>query len=123
MDKNKFKNLQHQRRKKRVRKKITGEAERPRLTVFRSLRHVYAQLIDDDNGVTLMATSTLNKEVADQCKKGTGNVEAASLVGQELARKAMAVGIRQVRLDRNGYKFHGRVKAVAEAARKAGLVF
>jgi len=124
MDKHKFKDFQHRRRKRRVRKKVTGEADRPRLTVFRSLRHIYAQLVDDDNGVTLMSASTLNKEVADQCNnKGTANVEAATLVGQELARKAMAVGIRQVRLDRNGYKYHGRVKAMAEAARKAGLVF
>jgi len=124
MDKHKFKDFQHHRRKRRVRKKVTGEADRPRLTVFRSLRHIYAQLVDDDNGVTLMSASTLHKEVADQCNtKGTANVEAASLVGRELARKAMAVGIRQVRLDRNGYKYHGRVKAMAEAARKSGLVF
>jgi len=123
MDKHKFKNFQHRRRKRRVRKNVTGEADRPRLTVFRSLRHIYAQLVDDDNGVTLMSVSTLNKEVADQCQKGTANVEAAVLVGRELARKAMAVGIRQVCLDRNGYKYHGRVKAMAEAARKAGLLF
>ena len=123
MDKQKFKNFQHHRRKRRVRKKVTGEADRPRLTVFRSLRHIYAQLVDDDNGATLMSASTLSKEVADQCNKGTANVEAATLVGRELARKAMAVGIRQVRLDRNGYKYHGRIKALAEAARKAGLVF
>jgi large subunit ribosomal protein L18 len=123
MDKHKFKNFQHHRRKRRVRKKVTGEPDRPRLTVFRSLRHMYVQLVDDDNGATLMSASTLNKEVADQCVKGTANVEAAALVGRELARKAMAVGIRQVRLDRNGYKYHGRVKAMAEAARKAGLVF
>ena len=123
MDKHKLKNFQHHRRKRRVRKKVTGEADRPRLTVFRSLRHIYAQLVDDDNGATLMSASTLTKEVADQCNKGTANVAAATMVGQELARKAMAVGIRQVRLDRNGYKYHGRVKALAEAARKAGLVF
>jgi len=123
MDKHKFKKFQHHRRKRRVRKKVTGEADRPRLTVFRSLRHIYAQLVDDDNGATLMSASTLSKEVADQCNKGTANVEAATLVGRELARKAMAVGIRQVRLDRNGYKYHGRIKALAEAARKVGLVF
>jgi large subunit ribosomal protein L18 len=123
MDKHKFKNFQHQRRKRRVRKKVVGDAERPRLTMFRSLRHMYAQLIDDDNGTTLMSVSTLSKEVADQCRKGTGNVEAATLVGRELTRKALAVGIRQIRLDRNGYKYHGRVKAMADAARKAGLVF
>ena len=123
MDKRKIKNSQHLRRKRRVRKKVAGDADRPRLTVFRSLRHIYAQLIDDDNQTTLMSASTLHKEVVDQCNKGTANIEAATLVGQELARKAMAVGIRQVRLDRNGYKYHGRVKAMAEAARKAGLVF
>ena len=123
MDKHKFKNFQHQRRKRRVRKKVVGDAERPRLTMFRSLRHMYAQLIDDDNGTTLMSVSTLSKEVADQCRKGTGNVEAATLVGRELTRKALAVGIRRIRLDRNGYKYHGRVKAMADAARKAGLVF
>lgn len=123
MDTCKFKNFQHRRRKRRVRKKIAGEADRPRLTVFRSLRHTYAQLVDDDNGVTLMAANTAQKEIADQCTKGTANVKAATLVGKELARKAMAVGIRQVRLDRNGYKYHGRIKAMAEAAREAGLVF
>lgn len=123
MDKHKFKNSQHNRRKQRVRKKVSGEADRPRLTVFRSLRHIYAQLVDDDNGVTLMSASTLQKEVSDQCTKGTANIEAATLVGKELARKAITVGIRQVRLDRNGYKYHGRVKAMAEAARETGLVF
>ena len=81
MDKQKFKNFQHRRRKRRVRKKVNGGADRPRLTVFRSLRHIYAQLIDDDNSVTLMSVSTLNKEVTDQCKKGTGNMMCTVGIG------------------------------------------
>ncbi|MBN1845100.1 MAG: 50S ribosomal protein L18 [Sedimentisphaerales bacterium] len=122
MDKNVFKQFQHRRRKRRVRKKVFGSVERPRMSVYRSLRHMYVQLIDDDNGATLVAASTLTKEVADQCKQ-TGNRQAATLVGQVLARKALDIGIHQVRFDRNGMKYHGRIQAMAEAARKAGLVF
>ena len=122
MTKEKTKNKRWSRRKSRVRKKVYGDGNRPRLTVFRSLRHVYAQIIDDDNGVTLVAASTMNKDFADQDKFG-GNIEAATEIGKDLARKAMAVGIRQVRFDRNGYKYHGRIKALADAARESGLAF
>ena len=121
MSKEKHKKVKWQRRKKHVRKKIWGDPDRPRLTVFRSARHIYVQIIDDDNGATLVSAGTLNKDFADR-QKG-GNVQAATAVGQELARKALAVGIRQVKFDRNGYKFHGRIKALADASREAGLVF
>ena len=122
MIKEKIKGKRSSRRKKRERKKIYGDADRPRLTVFRSLRHIYAQIIDDDNSSTIVAASTMNKEFADQGKPG-GNTEAAAQVGHDIARKAIAVGIRQVRFDRNGYKYHGRIKSLADAAREAGLAF
>lgn len=122
MIKEKIKEKQWRRRKKRVRKKICGDGERPRLTVFRSLRHIYAQIIDDDNNTTLVAAGTLSKEFADKGKSGS-NMAAAAQVGHDLARKALAVGIRQIRFDRNGYQYHGRIKALAEAARENGLVF
>ena len=110
------------RRHLRIRQKVVGTAERPRLSIYRSLRHMYAQLIDDVSGGTLVGASTLSEKLA--AETGTsGNVSAAEKVGEALARKALALGIRRVCFDRNGYKFHGRVKALAEAARKAGLVF
>ncbi len=119
MDKNKFLSKRWSRRKARVRKKVDGSVDRPRLTVFRSLRHVYAQVIDDVNGVTLVAASTVSEKLGDKA----GNVAAAEKVGEAVARKAIDVGIHQVRFDRNGYKYHGRVKALADAARKGGLTF
>ncbi|MCP4709107.1 MAG: 50S ribosomal protein L18 [Planctomycetes bacterium] len=122
MNHQKFKNTRRLKRKRRVRKNVSGDSERPRLSVFRSLRHIYAQIIDDDNGVTVVSASTLSKDVADREKTG-GNKDAASLVGEDLARKAIALGIRQVRFDRNGYKYHGRIRVLAESARKTGLVF
>ncbi len=118
MEKNKFKNLQKTRRKKRVRKKVSGDAQRPRLTVFKSLRHMYAQLIDDEVGCTLVAASTLSEKISEG-----GNVAAATKVGQALAKKAKELGINQVSFDRSGFRYHGRVKAFADAAREAGLVF
>ncbi|MBI9015668.1 MAG: 50S ribosomal protein L18 [Phycisphaerae bacterium] len=118
MEKNKFKNVQKTRRKKRVRKKVSGDAQRPRLTVFRSLRHISAQLIDDEAGCTLVAASTLGEKIS-----SGGNSDAATKVGQVLAKKATELGIRQVSFDRSGFRYHGRVKALAEAAREAGLVF
>ena len=118
MDKNKFKNAQKNRRKKRVRKKVSGDAQRPRLTVFRSLRNISAQLIDDEAGCTLVSASTKSEKIANG-----GNAEAATKVGQALAKKATELGIRQVSFDRNGRRYHGRIKAFAEAAREAGLVF
>jgi large subunit ribosomal protein L18 len=108
------------RRKMRVRKKIFGTAERPRLSVFRSLKNIYAQLIDDVAGQTLTEASTVSKELRGSLKYG-GNVAAAAQVGTLLGQRALAKGIKQATMDRNGYRFHGRVKAVAEAARKAGL--
>jgi large subunit ribosomal protein L18 len=109
-----------QRRDWRSRKKVFGMPERPRLVVFRSSRHVYAQIIDDVAGVTLASASTMTKGVKESLKK-TGNKDAATAVGTALAKRAMEVGIKAVCFDRNRYKYHGRVKALADAARKAGL--
>ncbi|MCK4629547.1 MAG: 50S ribosomal protein L18 [Sedimentisphaerales bacterium] len=122
MNRQKFNATQQTKRKRRVRKKVRGDAQRPRLTVFRSLRHIYAQIIDDEGGFTLAAASTLSDNPGDE-SKNFGNTVAAAHTGQALARKATALGIRQVRFDRSCYKYHGRVKALAEAARKGGLVF
>ncbi len=109
-------------RKKRIRKKISGSPERPRLSVFRSSKHIYAQLIDDDNGVTLLAVSTLRPEVRQQ-EKVKGKIEDAKRVGKMIADGAKAKGITEVVFDRNGFLFHGRVRALATAAREAGLEF
>jgi large subunit ribosomal protein L18 len=110
------------RRKRHVRKKLSGTAERPRLSVFRSSRHIYAQLIDDTAGVTLVAASSKGKLLRDQLSRG-GNRKAAEAVGEALAKKALDVGIKCACFDRGPYKYHGRVKSLAEAARKAGLAF
>lgn len=108
------------RRHRRIRKKIKGTAERPRLCVFRSLRHIYAQLIDDDRGHTLLGVSSLAPEL----KGLTGTkTEVARAVGVLLGKKAVEKGIKTVVFDRGGYKYHGRVKALADGAREAGLVF
>ena len=109
-----------QRRRWHIRKKISGTAERPRLCVFRSAKHIYAQLIDDNAGKTLVAASTVEK-AADGTK--TSTVEGAALVGKLVAEKAVKAGISQVVFDRSGYKFHGRVKSLADAARENGLQF
>lgn len=109
-------------RKKRIRKKISGSSERPRLSVFRSTKHIYAQLIDDDNGVTLVAISTLRPDVRQQ-EKVKGKVEEAKRVGKMIAGEAKAKGITEVVFDRNGFLYHGRVRALATAAREAGLEF
>jgi len=106
----------------RVRKKVFGTPERPRLNVFRSNKHIYAQIIDDLKGHTLVSASTLDKELRDQIENG-GNVEAAAKVGALVAKRALEKGITKVVFDRGGYKYHGRVKALAEAAREAGLEF
>ena len=110
------------RRKLRVHKKLIGMQDRPRLSIFRSNRHIYAQIIDDVAGVTLASASTRGKSVRDGLKH-TGNVEAAKIVGGEIAKQAMQVGIKTVKFDRNRFKYHGRVKALADAARAAGLIF
>lgn len=109
-------------RKKRVRKKVQGTPVRPRLTVYRSLKHIYAQVIDDTSGRTLVAASTVGRDLRDELSK-TGNVEAARAVGQAIGRKALARDITRVVFDRNGYRYHGKIKALAEAAREAGLDF
>jgi large subunit ribosomal protein L18 len=120
MEHQKVKQLQQLRRRQHVRKKIVGTVERPRLTVFRSSKHIYAQLIDDLKGVTLVAASS-------KAKKGNasygGNVKAAAAVGDQLAKSAVGKGITKAAFDRGHYRFHGRVKALAEAARKGGLQF
>lgn len=106
----------------RVRKTLSGTAERPRLSVFRSLNHMYAQVIDDTKGVTLAAASTLDPKVRAEIKFG-GNIEAAKAVGKLLAERAKEKGVEAVVFDRSGYIYHGRVKALADAAREAGLAF
>ena len=109
-------------RKKRIRKKISGSPERPRLSVFRSTKHTYAQLIDDDNGVTLVAISTLRPDVRQQ-EKVKGKIEEAKRVGKMIADEAKAKGITEVVFDRNGFLYHGRVRALAAADREEGLEF
>ncbi len=112
---------QRLRRHKRVRGKIAGTPERPRLNVFRSETNIYAQIIDDVNGVTLVSASSLDKEFS--AKGKGGNVAAATEVGKMLAERAKAKGIENVVFDRGGYLYHGRVKALAEGAREGGLAF
>lgn len=105
--------------KRRIRKKISGTAQLPRLTVFRSNKQIYAQLIDDVNGVTLASASSYNNKAADKLAK----VEQAAVVGKEVAEKAIKAGIQAVVFDRNGYLYHGRVKSLADSAREGGLKF
>jgi len=107
---------------KRIRVKIDGCAERPRLAVYKSGKHIYAQLIDDENHSTLASASTLDKDIREQVKNG-GNVEAAKLVGTTIANKAKEKGVECVVFDRGGFLYHGRVAALADAAREAGLFF
>jgi large subunit ribosomal protein L18 len=114
--------LARRKRKKRIRKKISGSPERPRLSVFRSSKHIYAQIIDDDHGVTLVAVSTLHADVRQQ-EKVKGKIEDAKRVGKMIADQAKAKGITEVVFDRNGFLYHGRVQALATAAREAGLEF
>ncbi len=110
------------RRRKHVRKKVFGTPERPRLNVFRSLNHIYAQVIDDTQGHTLVSASTVDAGVREQLSDKT-KTEQARVVGQVLGERALDKGIKKVVFDRAGYKFHGRVKALADAAREAGLDF
>jgi large subunit ribosomal protein L18 len=110
------------RRKRSIRKRISGNAERPRLSVFRTSMHMYAQVIDDDTGVTLAAASTLSPEVRTQ-REGKKKSELAALVGQLVAQKCQAKYITKVVFDRNGFIYHGRIKAVADGAREGGLDF
>jgi large subunit ribosomal protein L18 len=112
-----------ERRHLRIRRKVAGTAERPRLTVFRSLNHVYAQLVDDLAGRTLLTVSSADKGLASDVKAAKGKVAASKLVGKALAEKAKEKGIATVCFDRGGYLYHGRVKAVADGAREGGLTF
>lgn len=121
MAKTALKNITRLKRQARVRKKVRGTGERPRLNVFKSARHIYAQLIDDARGVTLAACSTLSSDAAETAY--TGNVASATRVGKEIARLAIEKGISSVVYDRNGFLYHGRIKALADAAREAGLRF
>jgi large subunit ribosomal protein L18 len=114
--------LARKKRQRRVRKKIVGSVERPRLCVFRSSKHIYAQIVEDVTGKTLAAASTVAKGVDDSVKY-SGNVEAAKVVGKKIAEAALAKDIKHVIFDRNGFLYHGRVKALADAAREAGLTF
>ena len=114
--------LARAKRKKRIRKKFEGTAERPRLSVFRSEKHIYAQVIDDTQGVTLAAASTLSSEYK-ELEPAKGKVGAAERIGELIAKKAQTKGISKVVFDRNGFIYHGRVQALADAARKAGLDF
>jgi len=122
MNKNIRKQKARLRRKIRGRKKISGTAARPRLCVYRSNAHWYAQLIDDEAGKVLVSAATVQKEVREGLD-GCGNVEAAVRVGKTIAERALAAGIEKVVFDKNGFLYHGRVKALADAAREAGLKF
>ena len=113
---------QRVRRKSRIRKRVTGTQQRPRLTVFRSARHIYAQIIDDTQGRTLVAACSLDKTLT-AAAADTKKVDRATLVGKLVAERAKAKGIDKVVFDRNGFLYHGRVKAVSEGAREAGLQF
>ena len=112
-----------ERRRLRVRRKVSGTPERPRLSVFRSLGQIYCQVIDDAAGKTLVSSSTLSPDLKAALKKGGGNLAAAETVGRTIAERALKAGIKQVVFDRGGRRYHGRVKALAEAARKGGLSF
>jgi large subunit ribosomal protein L18 len=122
MDKNKYLGGQRERRRFRVRKRIRGSAERPRLSVSRTHRNLTCQIIDDSSGKTLVSVGTGDKDVRGNVKYG-GNKTAAQTIGKLLAEKAIAAGIKQVAFDRGSFKYHGRVAALADAAREAGLSF
>jgi large subunit ribosomal protein L18 len=107
---------------RRVRQKVSGTPERPRLTVYRSINQIYAQVIDDRSGTTLVSASSIDKETRKETKGG-GNIATAKVIGRIVAERAIAAGISKVVFDRGGYKYHGRVQALANAAREAGLKF
>jgi len=117
-----FKKRARLKRKKRIRKKVVGTEIRPRLCVFRSTRHIYAQIIDDAKGQTLAAASTLEKTVKESSEM-ENKMNAATLVGKLLAERAIGKGVKQIVFDRNGFLYHGRVKAVSDGARESGLKF
>jgi large subunit ribosomal protein L18 len=122
MDHQKAKHRRQLRRRQHVRRHLTGTAERPRLSVFRSSKHIYAQLIDDLSGVTLAAAASNSPDLRGSTAYG-GNVKAAAVVGKKLAEAAKAKGINKAAFDRGHYRYHGRVKALADAAREGGLQF
>jgi len=122
LDRIKEKRFKRTRRHLRVRKKVFGTVQKPRLSVYRSLKHIYGQLIDDTRGVTLLAVSSLTKDLREQLK-GKKKTEQAMIVGEYLGKKALEKGITEVVFDRGGFLYHGRVKAFADGARKAGLKF
>jgi large subunit ribosomal protein L18 len=107
----------------RIRNKVSGSAERPRLAVFRSAKHIYAQAIDDAQGHTLAAASTIDKELREAIQGSTGNKDAAKAVGKAIAERLTKLGVQQAVFDRGGNRYHGRVKALADSAREAGLKF
>ena len=121
MAKTALKTITRLKRQVRVRKKVRGTTMRPRLNVFKSARHIYAQLIDDAKGLTIVSSSTLTAGTEEL--SSTGNMNAATHVGKDIARLAIEKGITSVVFDRNGFLYHGRIKALAEAAREAGLLF
>jgi large subunit ribosomal protein L18 len=115
-------NAHRERIHQRMRRRMAGTSERPRLCVYRSLKHIHAQIVEDRTGRTLAAASSVDKEVRKQVKGG-GNIAAAKVVGKAIAERARAAGVEKVVFDRGGYQYHGRVQALAEAAREAGLKF
>ncbi len=122
MDKNKAKAVRLQRRKYRIRKRVFGTVERPRLSVFRSDKHIYAQIINDIEGKTLVSAASTDKELRGDLNNG-GNIEAAKRIGKAIAERALAAGVTKVAFDRGGRIYHGRIKALADAAREGGLQF
>lgn len=115
---NELKQLRRSRRKQGLRKRLVGTAEQPRLTVYRSLKHIYAQIVDDVTGKTIVSAGTVQDSI-----DGAGNKTGATEVGKQLAARAKEAGVSKVALDRNGFRYHGRVKALADAAREGGLQF
>ncbi len=122
MNAQKRKAVSQERRRNRVRRAVRGTADRPRLTVFRSSKHIYVQLVDDDQGKTLVAASTVSPELKGKVNYG-GNIKAAEAVGSLVAQKAKSAGLSKICFDRGHYRYHGRIKALADAARKGGLDF
>lgn len=123
MKKNNVKISARNRRRAQIRKKISGTAEKPRLSIFRSLNHIYAQIIDDFNQKSILTVSDLSKEVRAELNEKSTKVDKSKVVGKIVAKKALENGINTVVFDRGGYKYHGRVKSLAESAREAGLKF
>ena len=121
MIKKRSRNTMRELRHDRLRRRVSGTAARPRLSVFGSLKHIYAQIIDDEKGATLVAASTMEKTLKDL--KSVGNQDAAKAVGKLIAERALAQGVSEVVFDRGGHVYHGRIKALADAAREAGLKF